>query len=50
MDSIPASKRRVKNIHDAESEPFVTDGVVCESESVLGAGEDLELTSSTTSN
>ena len=35
MDPIPASKRRVKNIHDAKFEPFVTDGVVCESESVL---------------
>ena len=35
MDPIPESRRLVKNIHEAEFEPFVQDGEDCEGESVL---------------
>ena len=35
MDPIPEPKRRVKNIHHDEFEPFMPGGAACEGESVL---------------
>ena len=39
MDPIPESKRRVRNIHRDEFEPFVLDGAPCEGETVLQLDE-----------